>query len=360
MSLLAKLVDQINQSGSITVHNFMEQALYDPDYGYYRTRDPLGKDGDFTTSPEISQLFGESIGVWLVMAWESLGSPDAFALVEAGPGRGTLMQDILRSTKHVTGFHDAMQLHLVEVNELLIEQQKKVLQQHTIPVSWHATLDALPDLPILFLANEFFDALPVHQLRYHGNAWQERMVTAVDGALTFCWQAVSDDSLAQFLPDSSTVEPDTIYEICLLGLTMIGTVAKHIARQRGTGLIIDYGYRSGHGDSLQGVRNHHYQDVLVDPGNTDLTTHVDFTALGKSAEQAGAAVYPVITQQALLAALGAPIRRDQLTASCNEAQAEELEQQLHRLMSEEAMGSLFKCMAITHPKAKIPYGFMPC
>lgn len=348
---------QIEQSGPVTLADYMHMALYDERYGYYRTQNPLGKEGDFTTSPEISQMFGELLGAWLANQWQAMGEPSDITLLELGPGRGTLMSDILRATSKINGFHNAISIHLLEINEALIQEQEKTLADVRPSLHWHATLDSLPSLPVLCIANEFFDALPIHQFQKTENSWQEKYVTVENDKLAFCWcDNLSKDCLP-LLERYNNATPDTILEISPDSIAVIETLANHIKNHGGTGLIIDYGYFQGSGDSLQAMKHHRYHDPLETPGEADLTSHVNFAALIKTALECGINAYGNVTQGQLLTALGIQVRAQMLCQKTTPDQQQTILNDMHRLIAEEEMGSLFKCMALTPPNTEPPYGF---
>jgi SAM-dependent MidA family methyltransferase len=327
MPLASLLKERIRREGPISVADYMEAVVSH----YYASRDPFGQAGDFTTAPEISQIFGELMGAWLAGQWQLMGSPKA-ALLELGPGRGTLMRDVLRATKSVPGFHAAIDLYLLEVSPALEALQHKNIQHPRI--KWIRDLRALPSLPLLFIANEFFDALPVRQ--FVGE--RERRVGIENDA--FC-----------FLPEGNVTA-----ERCEAAESIIAQLAAHIARFGGCGLVIDYGYAGGgQADTLQAVQNHTYADPLASPGATDLTAHVDFGALARAAK--GVSVYGPIPQGALLKRLGAELRANALCRNATPEQAADIVSGLERLLSPVQMGELFKAMAFAHPALPTPAGF---
>lgn len=327
------LKDIIRENGPVTVAAFMAMAIEH----YYSTRDPLGTRGDFTTAPEISQMFGEMIGVFLAQSWMELGSPAQFSLVEAGPGRGTLMADILRATKSVPGFHAAMRVHLVEISPVLMARQAEALQGYNI--EWHTDIhDALASpAPALFVANEFLDALPVHQYVRQGGRWFERAVGLNGDQLAF--GLIESD----FSCDQS--EENKIWEVSPARESVIRDIAGVIARCRGVALLIDYGHdRSGFGDTLQAVREHHFVNVLDHVGNADLTSHIDFQAI-KGAAVLHTHVHGPVGQGHFLRNLGIELRAARLNQPAEMA----------RLIDPGQMGDLFRVMALCHdPDLKLP------
>ncbi|BBK39221.1 ATP synthase subunit beta [Allostella sp. ATCC 35155] len=351
MTLAERIAGRIRTGGAITVAEFMAAALQDPEGGYYRRDDPLGRGGDFTTAPEISQMFGEMLGLWCAADWLTAGRPAPFRLVELGPGRGTLMADALRATAHVPGFHAAMRLHLVESSPGLRRCQGALLAPFA--PSWHDRLEDVPRGPVWLLANEFLDALPVHQMVRTQAGWRERGVAlGPDGALAFT------DTLpapAELVP-ACDHPPGTVVERRPLGEAVAAETARRIAAEGGGGLFVDYGYAEGQGDTLQAVAEHARVPVLETPGSVDLSAHVAFADIARAARQAGAAAWGPVTQGLFLRGLGIVERADRLAAARPDARAV-LAAALHRLIGAGAMGTLFKVLAITPPGAPPPPGF---
>jgi len=333
MSLETLIKDRIKKHGPLSVADYMGMCLLHPEYGYYMRRDPLGVAGDFTTAPEISQIFGELIGLWLGAQWQKQGKPKAI-LAEFGPGRGTLMADMLRATKKIAGFHDAISIHLVEASPVLKQKQWAALAGKHPSVSWHETIDTLPKEPLFFIANEFFDALPIHQ--YIGG--NERMVVFKKDKLAFEPQ---EGDITEKSPVSNAV---------------IQKISAHIAAHGGAGLVVDYGYSGGsRGDSLQAMHKHAYSDVLENPGEADITAHVDFDALAASAKDVE--TYGTLAQGKFLLQIGASQRLMNLVASATDAQKKELMSGFERLIAHEQMGELFKVLALVPKGAGKPEGF---
>ncbi|WP_421893712.1 class I SAM-dependent methyltransferase [Niveispirillum sp.] len=355
------LVRRIALTGPISIASFMGEALGHPQHGYYITRDPLGVKGDFTTAPEISQMFGEMMGVWLADCWINQGCPERVHLVELGPGRGTLMADALRATVRVPGFHAAIRLHLVETSPTLRQRQAEALAAFT--PTWHDSLTAVPDGPMLLVANEFFDALPIRQFIRTPAGWAERKVGLNPaGQLAFTFDPTPGGALLTPLHREVEIPPGAIAETCPAGIAVAAEIGRRLSAQTGAALIIDYGYDGpAIGDTLQALRAHEYVPVLDDPGSADLTAHVDFTALGQAARQAGARVHPGIgasvEQGGLLRALGIDARAAALSARATPVQQTDIQAALTRLTSTQSMGRLFRAMAITHPAAPTPAGF---
>lgn len=356
MSLAQKIKDIIAEKGPITVAEYMSLALYDPQHGYYRKTKPIGAGGDFITSPEISQIFGELIGIWLAVEWETMESPEAI-VVELGPGRGTLMNDILRATRNVQGFHEKIEVHLVEVSEVLRREQQKILSDKNVKIFWHETIDDLPDKPMLLVANEFFDALPIRQFRKYNNSWHEIMV-ALDnkGNLHFKNSEIFDKPEGDVFP--ANIKDNVIFEYSKSSIQILRKIAEKILKNKGAGLIIDYGY-SGEtfGDSLQSMKKHQFQSPLDKPGEADITAHVNFGHLRKAAHEGGAIAYGEISQGDFLVNMGIELRSAMLMKKCDEKMQSEIKSSVKRLISPEEMGTLFRCLAITDGDMPKPYGF---
>jgi NADH dehydrogenase [ubiquinone] 1 alpha subcomplex assembly factor 7 len=355
----AKIRERIRTDGPLAVSEFMEIALGDPEHGYYRTRDPLGEVGDFITSPEISQVFGEIIGLWCAVTWQNAGTPKNIHLVELGPGRGTLMADILRTAQNVMpAFAKAIDVHLIETGEVLRQQQEKALAGYH--VDWHSRFETIPPGPVLVIANEFFDALPIDQYVMTEDGWREKRVilTEEHDSLVFAPsdQLVSDKVTIPVELDGSPLA--SIFERSSVGEQIAGDIAKRIATAGGAAMIIDYGHvRHGLGNTLQAVKSHKYHDALVSIGEADLTAHVDFAALGNAAKASGAVVHGPIFQGGFLTALGIEARTETLIAKATLDQAELLKSASRRLIAADGMGTLFKVMAITAATDSIPAGF---
>jgi NADH dehydrogenase [ubiquinone] 1 alpha subcomplex assembly factor 7 len=309
---------------------------------YYATRDPFA---DFTTSPEIAQAFGEVLGAWAAVCWQLVGRPDPVILAEAGPGRGTLMADAVRAIRQVApDFHKALRIHLIETSPRLRAIQAAALADEVIV--WHDNLDTLPDAPLLLLANEFLDALPIRQFVRRGGIWTERFVKTGSFA-----------ELPAESPDRQAADGEVI-EICEPACTIISQLATRFAHQPGVALFLDYGpTESAAGDSLQALRDGKPADPLAEPGSADLTAHVDFAALSRAAQAAGAAVHGPLAQGLLLTRLGLFQRTDRLARGLSATKAFALIESARRLAEPDRMGRLFKALAICHPACPVPPGF---
>jgi NADH dehydrogenase [ubiquinone] 1 alpha subcomplex assembly factor 7 len=351
---------RIGREGPLTIAAFMEEALLNPAHGYYTTRDPFGLRGDFVTAPEISQMFGELIGAWCAVVWQGLGRPDPILLVELGPGRGTLMADLLRAAHTAPGFNAAVRVHLVEISPALRACQRAALEGAPLsaPPTWHEGFATVPDGPLLVIANEFFDALPIRQLQRAEGAWRERLVDLdEEGNLRF---VLSPPTPAEVLiPRELRDAPEgAVVEVSPTGIGFAHAVAARIVRDRGAALIIDYGHpESACGDTLQAVKGHAPHEVLADPGDADLTAHVDFAALARAAHEAGATVFGPIPQGAFLARLGLAARAQALSARATAAQIEAIDAAVRRLTDAAAMGALFKVLALMPRGHPTPPGF---
>jgi NADH dehydrogenase [ubiquinone] 1 alpha subcomplex assembly factor 7 len=359
MNELGKILKRrLALQGPMTVADFMNEALHHPRFGYYATRDPLGTDGDFTTAPEISQVFGELVGLWLAVVWQVMGKPNGVNLIELGPGRGTLMADVLRVAKAVPGFLDAVRLHLIESNPVLRDRQASTLSDSPVTPEWHDDFGGVADGPILRVANEFFDALPIRQFQKSESGWHERMVTTgEDDRFVF---GLSPAMPVSPILDENVLDaaPGSIAEVSPAALSLVTTIGSRISRDGGGALIIDYGYeRSQPGETLQAISRHRFVPVLDNPGTCDLTAHVDFAALDRAAAETGASTFGPISQGVLLNRLGLKERCEALKAVASPEQAADIETARNRLESEGQMGSLFKAIAFQHPALQTPPAF---
>ena len=367
--LAVRLADLIRQNGPIKVARYMEEALGHPEYGYYVQKDPFGRRGDFTTAPEISQAFGELIGAWCAVVWRSMGAPAAFSLVELGPGRGTLMVDALRAVKGIDGFLEAAHVHLVESSPALRRRQQAVLSGCGLgrEPAWHRDVSQVPGGPMIVVANEFFDALPIRQFRRTAaGGWRERLVgidpgrPAAGGGPSFAFVLSPVlETVPVIPPQLRHVPPGSIVEVSPVRLRVMYTIARRLVEAGAAALIIDYGHgQSAPGDTLQAVKDHAFHPVLVDPGVADLTAHVDFESLAAVAADAGAAVHGPVTQGAFLERLGLSLRTRALVANATPKQGLDLIQASRRLSDSRQMGTLFKVLGVTQPCLQAPVGFV--
>ncbi len=335
------LAQRIREHGPISVADYMAAAAA----YYYGHRDPFGVRGDFITAPEVSQMFGELLGLWCVAAWQAMGAPSRFILAELGPGRGTLMRDALRAARTVPQFLTAAELHLVETSAIMRQHQGVALADHR--AHWHGRVEDIPPGAMLLIANEFFDALPVRQFVRGVKGWQERQVGLRHDGFAF----VLDEAVREGL---SIAPQGSVREVSPAALAHADWLGRRVAQQDGAALLIDYGYStSACGDTLQAVRAHRRHHILRDPGEADLTAHVDFAAIADAASAAGAHIHGPLEQGAFLAALGIDVRAERLMAA-SPSHATTVAAGLRRLTDPDAMGSLFKALAIAHPRLLMP------
>jgi NADH dehydrogenase [ubiquinone] 1 alpha subcomplex assembly factor 7 len=349
----AEIRRRIARDGPMSISTFMTLCLYDPVHGYYVNRDPLGAAGDFITAPEVSQMFGEMVGLWAAEVWQEMRSPDPVHLIELGPGRGTMMLDVLRAARTLPDFRRAARVHLVEVSPVLQQRQGETLRDvQDVPVRWHKSLADAPTGPAIVLANEFFDALPVNQAERRKDGWHERRIAVnAGGELAFTVSPEPLENLQANLPAS-------------IAKAAMGEVfewrddrwASDLARRvlgAGAALVIDYGHvASSTGDTFQAVRSHRFASPLGLPGRTDLTAHVDFAALARAAGKAGARIHGPVDQGTFLKRLGIESRALTLQGAAHEDKRAGITEALTRLVGSgrDSMGTLFKAMAISGPR----------
>jgi NADH dehydrogenase [ubiquinone] 1 alpha subcomplex assembly factor 7 len=351
----------------------MVEALAHPVFGYYRQAPAVGAAGDFVTAPEISQMFGELIGAWLADRWMAIGRPDPVRLVELGPGRGTLLTDALRATRRVPGFHAALRLHLVEIDATLRNLQRAALAGTIRDPEWHERFEDVPDdAPMLLVANEFFDALPVRQLVRTASGWCERMIGLArtadradqpmdDPAFAFA-VAPGPSPLAALLDATAHAGAPVgaVAELSPAGLSVMHVMADRLMRHHGAALIVDYGYDADrHGDTLQAVHRHAKVGIFDRIGQSDLTAHVDFAALARAARQAGAAIDGPVSQGDFLRTLGIAQRAQALRARASPQQAADIDAGMARLIAPDRMGTLFRVLAVRDPVTPPAPGFAP-
>ncbi|HUO54863.1 MAG TPA: SAM-dependent methyltransferase [Rhodoblastus sp.] len=356
-SLKDDIREVVADEGPMSLERYMALALTHPTKGYYTSSNPFGAAGDFITAPEISQMFGELLGLWAAEIWSLIGRPPRVLLVELGPGRGTLMADALRAAQAAPEFFRALEVHLVEASDLLAEQQRHVLAASGKTAAWRRSLDGLPPGPAIFIANEFFDALPVRHYLKTPKGWRERLIGLdPDGELAFGLSEEVEPYIKAQAPEGS------ILEVGAAAQRLMTSIAARVVSENGAALVIDYGYaRTDFGETLQAVRAHQYVDPLADPGLADLTTHVDFAALARAASSANALVHGPVNQGAFLAELGIYQRAETLRRGASSEQAAEVDSALARLTGdgEGEMGALFKVIAVTRRALKEAPGFAP-
>lgn len=363
--LAPEIAREIALTGPLTVADYMERCLFHPGLGYYTTREPFGTSGDFTTAPEISQMFGELLGLWAADSWMRLGAPSPFILAELGPGRGTMMADALRATRIVPGFHRAARVVLVEASPRLREKQAARLAAYD--VTWAGSIDEIPAGPLVLLANEFIDALPIRQFLRTPEGIAERMVGLDDtGALAFGLRpgARLDGRAEARLRDAPL---GALLEICPAGLSIAEKLGARLATSGGAALFVDYGHAGelepggGFGDTLQALRAHAFDDVLAHPGEADVTAHVDFGALASAAIASGARAFGPVPQGALLERLGIAARAERLKRDADATTRAAIDTAHARLAGtgDGQMGTLFKALALVHPALDEIAGFAP-
>jgi NADH dehydrogenase [ubiquinone] 1 alpha subcomplex assembly factor 7 len=357
--LQAELKKLIASSGPMPVWRYMELCLTHPRYGYYVSRDPLGREGDFTTAPEVSQMFGELLGLWAASVWRAMDSPPALRLIELGPGRGTMMADALRALRVLPPLYQALSIHLVEINPVLREKQAATLSG-VRNILWHDHIDEVPPGPSVILANEYFDVLPVHQVVKRENGWHERTIEiGADGQLAFGASAEPMPRFEVLLPPLVRAAPvGAVFE--WRPDAEIMKIATRVRDDGGAALIIDYGHlRSDAGDTFQAIARHSFTDPLKNPGQADVTAHVDFQALVRAAEDLSARVHGPVPQGEFLKALGIEQRAATLMAKTTPEVSEDISGALRRLTESGrgGMGSMFKVVAISDPALTALAGF---
>jgi NADH dehydrogenase [ubiquinone] 1 alpha subcomplex assembly factor 7 len=355
-ALAEKIARRIRTEGPLTLAAYMAMALHDPVAGYYARRNPIGAAGDFTTAPEISQIFGELIGLWCAELWRKMGRPDPVILAELGPGRGQLMRDLLRAAASVPQFRRALRLHLVENSPILRAEQEKQLME--AEPRWVERIEDLPDGPMLLVANEFLDALPIRQFVRGSDHWSERMVGIDRGDRLVFVDGPESPAVTLLVPQRLRQSvPGTVAEICPAALGLAAALGTRLARQSGAALFIDYGYINGSpAPTLQAARQHRQVSPLAVPGTADLSAHVDFAAFAETAQASGAEVYGPISQREFLLALGAELRLAALSARATPNQRQALESGVRRLLDPAEMGDRFKVIALVRP-GLTPFGF---
>ena len=355
-----RLRARIALEGPVTVATFMAETLSHPEHGYYIRQDPFGAAGDFVTAPEISQMFGELIGLWCAHTWHQMGAPSPVNLIEIGPGRGTLLVDAWRAIGAAPDFRGAARVHLVETSPILRDVQRRTLERSGVAgACWHNSLAEVPAGPFLLVANELFDALPVHQFVRVGTGWRERLVaTDEDGAFRFVLDRYASPRAA-LIPEELWHAPEgSVAEVSPASISLAAEIGSRVRVDGGVALIIDYGpCRSEPGDTLQALRRHRPHLPLEDVGNADLTAHVDFATVALAAEQAGARTHGPVPQGQFLRRLGIEARAASLLKRASAEQASDIVSACRRLIDPEQMGTLFKALALGPPHLATPIGF---
>ena len=348
--------DTINKTGPITVANFMELSLGHPEFGYYTTRDPIGLDGDFVTSPEISQIFGELIALWSASCWKQMNSPKRVEVIECGPGRGTLMTDFLRTSKAIPEFDKAINLHFLETSPILKDRQSKIL--NGVNIKWHDSLDTVPIGPTILIANEFLDALPVHQLVKTPEGWAERRIKRANKSFVFITDKPSYKTKAKIPESLQNVPIGSVYEYSTAALEVADKIVQRFKAAPGYALFIDYGsekYETA--DTLQAVKSQSYADILSKPGEVDLTAHVNFAALSERIRGHGMCTLGPISQASFLISLGILRRTRDLIKDADPHQARKLTSGTGRLINLHQMGALYKVFVAMGTDLPAPAGF---
>lgn len=366
MSMLERITARIRAEGPISVAEYMASCLLDPVDGYYPTRDPLGSEGDFITAPEISQMFGEVLGLWAVQSWQDMGKPETVQLIELGPGRGIMMSDMLRAGRLDPAFAKAVRVTLIEASAALEAVQAKTLANANVPVSWAADISQVLAGPSIIIGNEFLDCLPIRQFiqkdRFAEAAgWHERLVTIDEdsGKLSFAASptAISDVVQSTLPPGHIEAKNDDLLEVSAAAHIVLDQIAQRFETAPGRALFIDYGpEETEFGDTLQALKRHEKVGVFSDPGNTDLTARVDFAALAHIAQSLGLESTKAAPQSTFLSKLGLEIRAVTLARSKPDAKPK-LARQMDRLMSADQMGTLFKAMCFQSKGLPAPLGF---
>ena len=345
-----RIAGLIGATGPIPVSEYMALCLFDPYDGYYTTREPFGASGDFVTAPEISQMFGELVAVWLYQAWQEAGRPQPATFAEIGPGRGTLIKDMLRTWSRIDPeLADKVSFALIETSPRLVDIQRQTLANQSARPDWHQTIDTLPRQPLFIIGNELFDAVPIRQFVHAGESWRERMIGLDDNdELRFFAGAGSVDPT--LLPDDAADAPEgAIAELAPSRVALMAAIAERIANQGGAGLFIDYGHlQPGVGDTLQALRRHQSEDVLANPGEADLTSHVDFAALAAAVRSHGLDAQ-MTTQGEFLLGMGLLERAGALGANADDQARQAISDAVERLAGRDAMGELFKVLKIGRP-----------
>ena len=348
-----RIREEIRRDGPISVERYMALCLFDPNFGYYTSREPFGADGDFTTAPEVSQMFGEMLAAWWVSARQAMNLP-GLALVEIGPGRGTLMADLLRTIGRLDDGAPP-NAHLVEASPRLTVAQKEILEGSSAVISWHASPETLPEAPLGIITNELFDAIPAAQYVKTTEGWFERTVLIdTEERLEFGISARKLDET--LLPARHSAQPDgQVFETAPARTVMLQSLARRIKRNGGFALFIDYGHSEpGFGETLQAVKSHEYAGVFDHPGESDLTSHVDFAALASAAHCEGLFSSEIMNQGEFLLGCGIEARAAKLKSAGSQAVREAVDSALHRLTADAGMGRLFKVLCVSSAQVDLP------
>lgn len=356
MSVETALAQLLAKQGYITIEEMMKQVLTAQPDSYYRSVKQLNS--DFVTAPEISQLFGEIIALWAIEKWQTLGSPSSFSLCEFGAGQGKLLNDFLRVAKLVPDFFASIHLFIYEVNPYFIKLQKEILAKYDLPIKWQADATHLPKGPILLIANEFFDALPIKQYIKQQNKWQERVIIRSQNGRGWQYSQIDLQEFCQAksLEKHRQAAENSILENSPDSLKIISNLAQHLCQHSGFALLIDYGYyilpeqrlATQYNSTLQAVKNHAYCPVLSQLGQADLTAHVDFEALLDMAKQQNITQFKFSTQNEFLTKYGLLFRAGLLKKSISDQEKQLIDRQVNRLTAPNQMGELFKVLELEH------------
>jgi len=355
----------IKSNGHIKIDDMMREVLSNSPDSYYKTTQDIGEQGDFITSPEISQLFGEIIALWAIEKWQELGSPKKFMLLELGPGQGQLMQDFLRVAKLVPEFLDAAQIHILEINPHFIKKQQAKLIEYKKDIKWISDIKKIPQIPSIIISNEFFDALPIKQYMKVKNKWFESIlvIDPIDERIKYDKVELHKSLQKQLLFDHIDAQDGAIIEESIESLDIIRFLSKHLCAHGGANLIIDYGYnvntkirtRGQYNSTLQAIKNHQYHSMIDSLGEADLTAHVDFNALMTAAYEQEIKTHSISSQQEFLVKYGIEIRLQSLKNNASQEECDVLDKQVFRLTSPKQMGELFKVLelAATAPRKQL-------
>lgn len=353
-SLKVHIKQLIAETGPIPLSTYMALALSHPTLGYYTSTNPIGRGGDFITAPEVSQIFGELIGIWALQTWMEMGSPAQIQLVELGPGRGTLMNDALRIAQLDQGFARALTVHLVEISPTLRQSQQETLAHHPFDIQFHQSLETIPSGAKLVIANEFFDALPIRQFQVQDGQWHERLIGLFQDDLAF--GLAQEPAPANIFPASLNPTEGEIFELPITSDQNIQALCAALAPEKSAAIIIDYGYHNTQtGNTFQAIQTHQYTDPLAAPGLADLTSHVNFARLAQAARDQNIAAHKLMTQGDFLNQMGINERLTQL-ANANPTSASSITTDVARLTEPDQMGDLFKVMMLaSHSLATYPF-----
>lgn len=361
-----RIIARIKSEGPMSVAEYMGLCLLDPKQGYYPTRDPLGSDGDFITAPEISQMFGELLGIWAIQSWRDMGMPGGVNLIELGPGRGIMMADILRAGRLAPDFIDNVSVYLIEASAALQAVQANTLAESSVPVSWIDSLEDIPMGPTILVANEYLDCLPVRQFiqtdRFaQDKGWHERLVTYDKDTDELAFAVATEPASAlaiTAMPEArENARNDDLLEVCPAAQQVLDALKERFKMSPGRALFMDYGPDTTEfGDTLQALKRHEKVGVFSDPGNTDLTARVDFAALGEFASQIDLAGSEAVPQSEFLSKLGIEMRAATLAKASPDSKLK-IARQLDRLTGEDQMGALFKAMCFQSAGLDVPMGF---